>query len=96
MKNSEKHQKLIKEIVKKYGIIINLQETPGVLIEILRNYGKIFTNGGGGGGGMGPGTSTIAVGISPSEELDIKNTVLLKEILKIQKELRTINKKLKD
>jgi hypothetical protein len=30
---------LVKEIAKKYGSVINLKKSPGVLVEILRSYG---------------------------------------------------------
>jgi len=36
---------IIKEIAKKYGSIINLNEAPSVLAEIVRNYGGRFVGG---------------------------------------------------
>lgn len=55
--------RIIKEIQKKYGNVIDLEKSPFILIEILRNYGKLFDDNGG--GGVSPGTSTVAVGVSP-------------------------------
>jgi hypothetical protein len=39
MNKNEKH---IKEVIKRYGTVIDLVATPYVLIEIIRNYGGIF------------------------------------------------------
>lgn len=74
MATKKKHTQVIAEIEKRYGRVIDLQKSPNILIEILRNYGKLFTgeNGDGGvkpgidgTGGVKPGTvSTVAVGIS--------------------------------
>lgn len=55
----KKYARVIDDIRKKYGKVINLEKSPMVLIEILRAYGKSFDDDGGG------GTSTVAVGISP-------------------------------
>lgn len=52
---------VVQEIRQRYGSIIDLRASPGVLIEILRNYGRLFQDDDGGGGG----TSTVAVGITP-------------------------------
>jgi len=71
---------VVEEIRQHYGNVIDLEQTPFVLIEILRNFGKLFDpdpdggggtgtggtgTGGTGTGGVSPGTSTVAVGISP-------------------------------
>ena len=98
MKNSKKEEKIVKEIQKKFGSVIDLTKTPFVIIEILRNYGRIFDeDGGGGGGGMGGGTgvSTMAVGITPDSDGHIGNAILLKEILKLQKQIQALNRKIK-
>ena len=36
------NEKYIKEVIKRYGTVINLKETPYVLIEIIRNFGRVF------------------------------------------------------
>src|SRR5947209_19970616 len=77
---SKQDSKLVKDIARKYGKVIDLEKSPGVLIEILRNFGTVFEGGvegaggvgsggtgtgGTGTGGVGGGVSTIAVGITP-------------------------------
>lgn len=58
--------RVVAEIKKKFGAKIDLDKTPFVILEIIRNFRNFDDkNGGGGGGGGGPGISTIAVGISP-------------------------------
>ena len=90
MKNSKKEEKIIKEIQKKFGSVIDLTKTPFVIIEILRNYGRIFVENGG-----GTGVSTMAVGITPDSDGHIGNAILLKEILKLQKQIQALNRKIK-
>lgn len=46
---SKKEQKVVEEIAKRYGNVIDLKKSPAVLIEILRNFGHILENGGTGG-----------------------------------------------
>ena len=55
--------KIIAEIRKRYGAVIDLEKSPLVLVEVLRNYGRLFADDGT--GGVSPGTiSTVAVGIN--------------------------------
>jgi len=37
-----KNEKYIKEVIKRYGHVINLKQTPYLLIEIVRNFGPVF------------------------------------------------------
>ena len=37
-----KNEKLVKDVMRRYGPVINLKEAPYLLIEILRHYGKNF------------------------------------------------------
>jgi hypothetical protein len=93
MKLQQKHARIVKEIGKKYGNVIDLERTPAVLIEILREYGSVFANDGGGGGGGGGGVSTVAVGITPPSS-EFENAAILKAVLSVQKDVRALSKKL--
>lgn len=50
------HEAIVKQIKERFGSSIDLDANPGVLIEVLRNFGHVLDDdGGGGGGGMGSG-----------------------------------------
>ena len=53
---------IVRKVRQQFGPIIDLQESPAVLIEIILQFGHILDNGDDGGGGVSP--STIAVGVS--------------------------------
>jgi hypothetical protein len=99
MANIQRHTRIIEEIQKRYGAVIDLRKSPGVLIEILRNYGRILAedngDGGTGTGGTGGGTSTVAVGITPPEQGpddQVSNAVLLQAILKLQRDVKALSR----
>jgi hypothetical protein len=55
-------------LAKQSGGVIDLDRSPFVMLEILRNFGHALDDDdNGGGGGVGGGVSTIAVGITPPE-----------------------------
>jgi hypothetical protein len=58
----KKEADVVEQVVRQFGPVIDLQAAPGVLIEIILQFGHIFDNGDNGGGGVSP--STIAVGVS--------------------------------
>ena len=90
MKTTRKqHEKIVREVIKKYGATIDLQESPFLIIEILRQFGHLFaeTND----GGLPPGG--VGVG-GPISFEDIKNSEILREILKLSGEIRAIKKKI--
>jgi hypothetical protein len=58
-KPDKSHANIAKEIAKKYGSVIDLNKSPSVILEIIRNYKYLF--GADGTTGM---MSTIAVGIN--------------------------------
>lgn len=108
---SKKHAKVVKDIQKKYGDTIDLKRSPGVMIEVLRNYGYVFSGaddppggtgtggtgtGGTGTGGTGTGgtntVSSIAGSGPPSEGID--NSVLLRALVNLQKDVKNITKQL--
>jgi hypothetical protein len=104
MANREKQDRVIREIRERYGDVINLATSPLVLIEIIRNYRNIFENDDGT-GGVSPGTSTVAVAgpdspptppspPSPPESERLEIDEILRGILRLQKQVDTLDKKL--
>ena len=94
---TKKQASLVAEITKKYGQKLDLKASPGVLIEILRNYGRALDDNGGGGGGGGVSPSTIAVGITPppppppsSDPGDVRLADVMKALLNLQRDVQTI------
>lgn len=59
--SSTQQKRIIGEIRDRFGDSIDLVKSPMVLIEILRQFGKVFDDNGT--GGVSPGTSTVAVGV---------------------------------
>lgn len=107
MNRQKRRDQIIREIRNRYGDVINLETSPLVLIEIIRNYRNVFDDddGGGGGGGVSPGTSTVAVAgpdspptppspPSPPESERFESEEILKALLKLQKQVNTLDKKL--
>jgi hypothetical protein len=83
---TKREQELIKRIIGQYGPIIHLKKEPGVLIEILRefgpNIGDVLGENGTGGGGGGPGVSSIAIAGPGS------GTVTMEDVFRLILELR--------
>lgn len=80
----KKQEKVIKEVIKRYGETINLKKTPYVLIEILQQYGGVE------GGGIRADCAP------PGGPPDIFNEVILvEEIARIAAELSNISTALK-
>ena len=102
MASTKSHTRLVKEIAKKYGNVIDLDRSPQVLVEILREFGHIFSPGGDVtvGGGMGPGVSGMGPGVSsiagsgPTAAGEIENALIFKTILALQKDIKLLNRKL--
>ncbi len=57
----KKEADIVQQVVRQFGPVIDLQEAPGVLIEIILQFGHILDNGD---DGVGVSPSTIAVGVS--------------------------------
>ena len=99
---------VVNEIAKKYGNSIDLKKSPGVLVEILRNYGRALdpTDGGGGGGGGGGGVSPSSIAVAgpppappptvkPGEGgSDVLLADVMRAVLNVQRDINTINKTL--
>ena len=61
---TKREEDLIKRIAEHYGRVIDLDKAPGVMIEILRDFGPNIRKELGeenGSGGAGPGVSSIAI-----------------------------------
>jgi hypothetical protein len=97
----QKHRRIVKEIAKKYGNVIDLERSPFVLVEIIREFRNRFDeDGGGGGGGVSP--SSIAGSgppdppeppPSPPEPPELEG-VLTRMLLTLQKDVKELNRKL--
>lgn len=89
----EAELRIAAEIKKKFGAQIDLNKTPLVIIEIIRNFRHLFNDDevADGTGGVSP--STIA-GSPPSHDEVIDNATLLHEILNLQKTMKEIQKSL--
>ncbi len=83
----KEQEKIIKEVVKRYGNIINLKETPFVLIEILRDFKNRLPDD----GGAPPGGAPTPPGPAAQQ---VENTEILQAILKLTKEVVAIKKQL--
>jgi hypothetical protein len=102
MTDQERHLPIVHEISKQYGGVIDLDRSPFVMVEILRNFGHALDdddNGGGGGGsgGVGGGVSTIAVGITPPESgEDIQLIDVMRVLLGVQRDLAQLQGRVDD
>lgn len=86
---TKREQEVIKRISEQYGRVIDLERTPGVLIEILRDYGPTIgqvLDGEGGAGGAPPSPppppSSIAIAGPGS------GSVLMEDLMRIILDLR--------
>jgi hypothetical protein len=94
---------LVNEIAKKYGSVIDLKKSPAVLVEILRNYGRVLDpDPGGGTGGVSP-TSIAVAGpppappptVKPDEaSSDVMLSDVMRAVLNVQRDINSINKTL--
>jgi hypothetical protein len=93
---------LVNDIAKKYGSTIDLKKSPAVLIEILRNYGRVLDDPDPGGGTGGVSPSSIAVAgpppppppPPPSEAGDVRLADVMRAVLNLQRDISTISKSL--
>ena len=75
---------IVKAVIKRFGPVINLRESPFVLIEILRDFQSVLgPDGGLPPGGVGP--------VGPAGRID--SALLLREILKVGREVSAIKRK---
>jgi hypothetical protein len=96
---AKKEATIVKDIATKYGNVLDLKKEPSVLIEILRNYGRVLDdNGGGGTGGVSP-SSIAGSGPPPTPPPSVKDgevvvqlADVMKAILKLHGDVKTISK----
>ncbi len=81
--------KIVRDVMKRYGDTIDLKKTPYVLIEILRGYGKLFEDD----GGSPPGGTPPPPPPPGPEGRRIDNAVLLNEILKLGRQIKALERK---
>jgi hypothetical protein len=84
----KKDEQIIKQIIKKHGEVINLKETPFVLIEIIRNFQHLFDHED---GGLPGGVPPPPPPPGPADRLGIDNSVILKEILNLSREVKKLD-----
>ena len=93
---SKKESEIVADISKRYGKVLDLNKSPAVLIEILRNFGHVLDpSGSGGAGGVSP--STIAGSGPPptppptSDEGEaVRIADVMKAVLKLQGDINAI------
>lgn len=85
-----KEDRIVRQIIKTHGPIIDLEANPELLIEIVRKYGPDIIrteNGGLSPGGVGPvGPTSHVVGPSIDD--------VMREVLKLQRQLARLAKQL--
>jgi hypothetical protein len=84
---TKRERDVIKRISKQYGRVIDLERAPGVMIEILRDFGPdilhVLDDNGTGGGG--PGVSSIAIAGPGSGTVTTED--LMRVVLELRKEV---------
>jgi len=81
--------KIVRDVIKKYGQTIDLKESPYVLIEILRVYGSLFQDED---GGLPPGGAPTPPPPGP-EGRRIDTALLLAEIQKLSRHIQALQGK---
>jgi hypothetical protein len=90
--SQQRHRRIVKEIERRFGKVIDLERTPFVLVEIIQEFGHRFDEDNGT-GGVSPGVSTVAVGITPPDS-GVDNTLMMRTILQMQRDLKALSRKL--
>jgi hypothetical protein len=104
-KLQQKHRRIVKEIEKKFGRVIDLDRSPFVLVEIIREFGHQFDeeNGGGGEGGVSPSSIAVAGPPDPPEDPpapdapddpELPQGMVTKLLLTMQKDIKALNRKI--
>ena len=99
MNLSEKELKIVEEIKTKYGRIIDLEDSPAVIIEILRNYEIVFGTDGTGGvsavGIEGISVSSIAVvGVVTGDNVGIQIESIIRELMESKIEMKRMSRQI--
>jgi hypothetical protein len=88
----KKEEKIIKDIVKKYGGIIDLKKNPFIITEILRKFGPLMEPDGGTPCGGVPNPPPPP---NPSRTGSIDNSDVMKEVLKVLRQVSVVSKEVK-
>ena len=82
--------KIIKQIIKRHGDVINLKQSPQTIIDIIRTFGPILEDDGGLPGGVPPppppGPSSFQISVTLDE--------VMREILKLSRSVTQIRQQL--
>ncbi len=87
-------EKVIKDIIRKYGEVIDLKETPYLVVEIIRNFGGRI-QGLSPDGGLPPGGVPPEPTPGPTSFEGIRNEELMKQILELKKQVTLLSKQVK-
>jgi hypothetical protein len=79
-----KDEEIVRKIIKRYGEVINLKTSPSTIIDIIRTFAS--PNGGSPPGGTPPGPTSI--------QGSVTNEEIMRELLKVSKQISNIKKKL--
>src|SRR5215203_3802375 len=98
----QKHRRIVKDIEKKFGKVIDLDRSPFVLVEIIRQFGHQFDEEGGGGeGGVSPSSIAVAGPPDPPEPPEppdppdeMPEAVVTRLLLTMQKDIKALTRKL--
>ena len=80
---------IVNQIIRRYGKVIDLKKEPGVIIDIIRQFGPRLTN-----GGLPPGGTPPPPGPTSFQGGQPAIRDLMKEVLKISREIAVIKKHL--
>jgi len=99
----QRQRRIVKEIEKKFGKVIDLERSPFVLVEIIREFGHRFDeDGGGGSGGVSPSSIAGSGPPDPPEDPPAPDPpdppelegLVTRMLLTLQKDIKALNRKL--
>ena len=101
-KIQQRDRQIVKEIEKKYGKVIDLERSPLVLAEIIREFGRQFDEDDGT-GGVSPGVKDSSIAVAgppdppeppdPPDPGDLE-AVVTRLLLTMQKDIKALNRKI--
>lgn len=104
-KIQQRDRRIVKEIEKKYGKVIDLERSPMVLAEIIREFGHQFDEDDGT-GGVSPGVKDSSIAVAgppdppeppsppdPPDPGDLE-AVVTRVLLTMQKDIKALNRKI--
>jgi hypothetical protein len=83
----DKNEKYIKTVIKRFGGVINLKETPYVLIEILNDYKRVFAD------DPYPPDNPCG-GVGPPPKSSIRQSDIASQIAELTATVRRLDRKL--